>query len=404
VMFFGWNKVSKKFHLVSTWLVAVGANLSALWILVANAWMQYPVGMHFNPDTARSEMVNFWAILFSPMAVDKFLHTISSGFTLASIFVVGISAWFLLKKRDVLFAKRSMVIGGVFGLLSAIFTAFSGDSSARLIAHKQPMKFAAFEGLYDGAHGVPLMAFGVVSNQPDTSKNYLPEIKVRIEIPNLLSYLAYLDPKAYIPGVNDLVYGNPDHGLLSASEKIERGKVARNVLKAYKEAKEKKDNVVAEVLHDQFNDPKFLEGYFKYFGYGFLNSPKSIIPNVPLSFYSFHTMVVLGFYFIFLFIALLWYIYKGTIENKRKFLWMTLLTLPLPYIAGQAGWIVAEVGRQPWVIQDYLPTVAAVSQIDASAVQITFWLFAAVFTALLIAEISIMTKQIKTGPKQEGEK
>src|SRR5664279_485686 len=121
VMFFGWNKVSKKSHLISTWLVAIGANLSALWILVANAWMQYPVGMHFNPDSARNEMISFWDVLFSPMAVNKFLHTISSGFTLASIFVVGISAWFLLKKRNILFAKRSIIVAGVFGLLSSIY-------------------------------------------------------------------------------------------------------------------------------------------------------------------------------------------------------------------------------------------------------------------------------------------
>ena len=404
VMFFGWNKVSKRFHLVSTWLVAVGANLSALWILVANAWMQYPTGMHFNPDTARNEMINFWDVLFSPMAVDKFLHTISSGFTLASIFVVGISAWFLLKKREVLFAKRSMIIGSIFGLLATIFTAFTGDSSARFIARHQPMKFAAFEGLYDGSHGVPLLAFGVVSNQPDTSRNYLPEIKVKIEIPNLLSYLAYLDPNAFVPGVNDIMNGNSQAGLLSAQEKIDRGRIARNVLKSYKEAVEKKDVAVADVLRHQFEDPKFQENYFRYFGYGFLNNTKSLVPNVPLSFYSFHIMVVIGFYFIFLFSFVLYYVYKGRIDGKRKFLWLLLFSIPLAYLASQCGWLVAEVGRQPWVIQDYLPTVAAVSQIDASAVQITFWLFAIVFTALAIAEVSIMTKQIKIGPKEEGGK
>ncbi len=401
IMFFGWNKVSPKFHLASTWLVAIGANLSALWILVANAWMQLPIGMHFNPDTARNEMINFWQVLFSPMAVDKFLHTITSGFTVASIFVIGISAWFLLKKREIVFAKRSMVIAGVFGLLAAIFLAFTGDSSARLLAHKQPMKFAAFEGLYDGDNGVPLLAFGVVSQQPPHSKNYLPDIKIKIEIPDFLSYMAYFNSKAYIPGVNDLINGNKAQGLLSAQEKIERGKIARNVLKEYKEAKEKGDLAVADVLRSQFENPEFLEKNFKYFGYGFLNDTKSLIPNVPLSFYSFHIMVFLGFYFILFFAMILFFVFKKNIDNKRWFLWIALLTIPLPFIAGQAGWIVAEVGRQPWVIQDYLPTVAAVSQIDASSVQITFWLFAIVFTALLIAELSIMTKQVKIGPKEE---
>lgn len=399
VMFFGWNKVGKRFHLVSTWLVAIGANLSALWILVANAWMQYPTGMHFNPDTARNEMVNFWEVLCSPMAINKFLHTVLSGFSLAAVFVVGISAWFLLKKREVQFAKRSMVVAGIFGLLATILTAFSGDTSARLVARKQPMKFAAFEGLYHGSYGAPLTVFGVVSGQPDPAKNYLPGIKAKIEIPNMLSYLAYLDPKAYVPGINDLIKGNQKEGILSAQEKIERGRVARNVLKAYKEAKEKKEAAVADVLQKQFDDPLFQDKYFKYFGYGFLNDTNSLIPNVPLSFYSFHIMVFLGFYFILIFIILLYYIIKNKIENKRKFLWALLVSIPLPYIAGQAGWVVAEVGRQPWVIQDYLPTVAAVSQIDASAVQVTFWIFAIVFTALMIAEISIMKKQIKLGPK-----
>jgi cytochrome bd ubiquinol oxidase subunit I len=404
VMFFGWNKVSPRFHLISTWLVAIGANLSALWILVANAWMQNPVGMHFNPDTARNEMINFWDVLFSPVAVNKFLHTITSSFTLASIFVLGVSAWFLLKKREVVFAKRSIVVAAVFGLVASVFTAFTGDTSARLVAHKQPMKFAAFEGLYDGGNGVPLVAFGVMSNQPQHSKNYLPDIQVKVEVPNLLSYLAYLDQNAFVPGINDLINGNAKAGLIPVQEKIERGRVAREALRSFKEAGEKGDTAKAQELRAKFSDPTFNDEYFKYFGYGFLNDPKSLTPSVPISFYSFHIMVFLGFYFILLFCLVLYYIYRNKIETSRKFLWIVFWSLPLPYIASQAGWVVAEVGRQPWVIQDYLPTVAAVSQIDASAVQITFWLFFIVFTALLIAEVSIMTKQIKIGPNEKGGK
>ncbi|HEX2395791.1 MAG TPA: cytochrome ubiquinol oxidase subunit I, partial [Bacteroidales bacterium] len=146
IMFFGWNKVSRKFHLVSTWLVAFGSNLSALWILVANAWMQNPVGMRFNPDTARNEMMNFWDVLLSPFAVNKFIHTVTSGYVLASIFVMGISAWFLLKHRESYMAKRSMIVASVFGLIASFMLIFSGDGSAKLIARVQPMKFAAFEG------------------------------------------------------------------------------------------------------------------------------------------------------------------------------------------------------------------------------------------------------------------
>src|SRR5665648_230555 len=137
VMFFGWNKVGKKFHLTSTWLVAIGANLSALWILIANAWMQNPVGMAFNPETARNEMVDFWAVLFNPVAVEKFLHTISSSSLLASMFVLGISSWFLIRKREDLMARRSILIAGIFGLLSSLMVAYTGDESARTISKVQ---------------------------------------------------------------------------------------------------------------------------------------------------------------------------------------------------------------------------------------------------------------------------
>ncbi len=192
VMFFGWNKVSKSFHLTSTWLTAIGANLSALWILVANAWMQNPVGMQFNPDMARNEMINFWEILFSPTAVSKFLHTISQGFVLASIFVIGISAWYLLKNREAIFAKRSILIAGIFGLLSSLFVIFTGDSSTRDIVNTQPMKLAAIEGLYHGQEGAGLVAIGVISNNDSDPENEnLKDFSFSIEIPNVLSYLAY---------------------------------------------------------------------------------------------------------------------------------------------------------------------------------------------------------------------
>ena len=150
IMFFGWEKVSKKFHLLSSWLVAIGSNLSALWILVANAWMQSPVGMHFNPETARSEMLNFWEVLFSPVAINKFLHTVTSAYVLAALFVIAVSAWYLLKKRNLMLAKKSMVIAATFGLLASLFLAITGDGSAYQVAQKQPAKLAAMEGLYHG--------------------------------------------------------------------------------------------------------------------------------------------------------------------------------------------------------------------------------------------------------------
>jgi len=402
VMFFGWNKVSKKFHLTSTWLVAIGANLSALWILVANAWMQAPVGMQFNPDTARNEMINFWEVLFSPMAVNKFLHTISSGFVLASLFVVGISAWFILKGREIMFARRSIVVAGVFGILSSVYLVFTGDSSTREIVHAQPMKFAAIEGLYHGQSGTGLVAIGLMSSsEMDPENENIKDFAVRIEFPNLLSYMAYGSWDAFVPGVRDLVEGNEEQGILPATEKMQRGKMVIDDLRALKEAKKDNDITTYETLKAKFYDEDYKNEYFRYLGYGFVSDEETLVPNVPLSFYSFHLMVILGFYFFFFLAYILFLLYKGKLQNKKWVLRLAIFTIPLPYIAGQAGWIVAEAGRQPWVIQDLMTTTAAVSRINTSAVQITFWMFAAIFTALAIAEVGIMTHQIKIGPKKE---
>jgi cytochrome d ubiquinol oxidase subunit I len=400
VMFFGWNKVSKKAHLVSTWLVAFGANLSALWILVANAWMQNPVGMHFNPDTARNEMLNFWQVLFSPVAINKFLHTITSGYVLAAIFVIGISAWFLLKKREHSFARQSMIVAGVFGLISSLMLIFTGDGSAKQIVKVQPVKFAALEGLYNGKEEAGLVVFGILKSVPgDTTTRNEKDFAFRIEIPNFLSYMAYGNFNAFVPGINDLVDGNPERGIMSVAEKIDRGRFARESLARLKDARDKGDSVTYAQMKARFSDNGFKTNYFRYFGYGFMDDPNSVIPNVPVAFYSFHIMVLLGFYFLLLLVVVLLSIYRNTIEKQKFVLWLCIFTIPLTYIASQAGWVLAEMGRQPWVIQDLLPTMAAISHINTSSVMITFFLFLILFTSLLVAELSIMFRQIKIGPK-----
>jgi len=404
VMFFGWNKVGKKFHLASTWLVAIGANLSALWILVANAWMQNPVGMVFNPDTARNEMIDFWAVLFNPVAVDKFLHTISSGFLLASIFVLGISSWFLLKKREEWFAKRSILIAAVFGLLSSVLVVYTGDTSARTLAEVQPVKFAAFEALYKGKQDAGLVAFGILRKRGE--KSDLPdgrEFVFKIEIPGLLSIMTGGDRNAFVPGINDLVYGLPDSTLIAVSEKMRRGKIAMNLLTEYKSAKKENNLLRAEEIKESFMQKDFIDNYFRYFGYAFIDKPEDVVPNVPVAFYTFHLMVMLGFLFVLVCCIALFLVLRGTISENRWFLWIALFSIPLVYIASESGWVLAEMGRQPWIIQDLMPVSAAVSQISVGAVMTTFILFAVLFTALLIAEVSIMIRQIKTGPKnQEG--
>ncbi|MBK8882191.1 MAG: cytochrome ubiquinol oxidase subunit I [Bacteroidales bacterium] len=397
VMFFGWNKVSKRFHLVSTWLTAIGANLSALWILVANSWMQYPVGMHFNPDTARNEMTDFWAVLFSPVAINKFLHTVMSGYVVAAVFVVGISSWYLIKKREARFAKMSLMVGSVFGLVVSLYIIITGDQSARLMANHQPMKFAAMENLYDGTRKAPLVVFGVLKNNSNESPDK-EDFAFKLSIPNFLSSMAFLDANAYVPGIRDITEGNAEYSIMPVNEKIEKGKIAIQALRDYNAAKKANDaGKMAEAL-------TVLNENYKYFGYGYLNDAKQTIPSVKTTFYSFRLMVGLGFWFVILFILALILLYRNKLDGKNWFLRAAVLSIPLAYLASQLGWAVTEVGRQPWVIQDMMPTLTAVSNINVGSVKITFVLFAITFTLLLIAEIKIMTKQIKIGPNDGGNK
>ena len=400
VMFFGWNKVNKKFHLVSTWLVAIGASLSALWILVANAWMQHPVGMIFNPETARNEMVNFWAVLFNQIAVDKFLHTISSGFLLASMFVLGISAWYLIRKREEQMAKKSILIAGVFGLLSSLMVAYTGDESARTVSKVQPVKFASMEALYEGKNNAGLIAFGVLKNTDIKIGNQnVKKFALKIQIPGLLSVLTGGDRDSYVQGLSDHISGNEKLEIVPTGEKMLRGKYAMTVLESYKKARVINDTALIASIKKVFKDNEFQNGYFKYFGYASIDKPEDVIPNVTVSFYSFHLMVVLGFLFILIFSVALYLLFKGTISDNKWFLWIALLSIPLPYIAGELGWLLTEIGRQPWIIQDMMTVSKAVSQISTGSVITTFILFAVLFTTLLISEVSIMVKQIKTGPK-----
>ncbi len=394
IMFFGWNKVSKKSHLISSWLVAVGSNLSALWILVANGWMQNPVGMTFNPETARNEMANFWDVLFSSTAINKFIHTIASSYMLAAIFVIGVSSWYILKKINIGFAKKSIVVAAVFGLMTSLLTFASGDGTARDIAKDQPMKLAAMEGLYEGSNGVGIVAVGMLKDAELSAPND-DHFVFKFELPYALSLLSYHDPNAYIPGVNDILNGYTDHeGNVhpSVAKRMEMGKTAIAALKTYTKAIDSGNKPLAE------RSKQILDKNFKYFGYGHFDDPKEAIPHIPITFYSFHIMIAFGSALILVFLLSLFFMYRGNIEKQRWFLLFAIFSIPFAYIASQCGWIVAEVGRQPWVIQDLMPTKAAVSNIDTSAVVITFFLFLLVFTGLLIAEIKIMLRQIKNGP------
>ena len=401
IMFFGWNRVSKKVHLLSTWLVFVGASLSAFWILVANAWMQYPIGMEFNPEMVRNEMIDFWAVAFSPVAYNKFLHTTFSCWAVGGAFVVAISGWYLLKRRHTDFAIKSMTIGSLVGLVAFVMLAVTGDGSAYHVAQKQPMKLAAMEGLYEGTEGAGLVAVGMLNPARINYNDDVDPYIFKIELPKLLSLLGYRDINAFVPGVMDIVDGGytlPDGTTaLSFQERRQRGLKAIQALADYQVAKEEGRDA------DAANHETILRDNYAHFGYGYLETEADLIPNIPLTFYSFHLMVIIGMYYILFFMVMLYILYKKDMVNSRWLQYVALWSLPLAYLASQLGWVVAEVGRQPWTIQDILPVQAASSAISAQNVITTFILFAVLFTGLLIAEVTIMVKQIKKGPDSDGQ-
>ncbi|KGN90287.1 cytochrome C oxidase subunit II [Porphyromonas crevioricanis] len=407
VMFFGWGKVSKGFHLTSTWLTIIGASISAVWILVANAWMQHPVGMEFNPDTVRSEMNDFWAVALSPVAINKFFHTITSCWLLGSIFAMGVCGWFLLRKHHERFAVANIKMIAPFGLIAALLTAYTGDESAFQVADKQPMKLAAMEALYDtgasdaegncqNGEGVALSAFGLLNPKKEAPQDEEPPFLFNIEVPRMLSLMGTRSSNGYVPGINNILnggYTKRDGSVaLPADSMIAKGKEAIQSLAMFRDAKQRGDETAAATYREE------LDKNFEYFGYGYLNNKEELVPNVPLTYYSFRVMVGLGTLFIILFITAIFLSRKSARLQKSRWMHIAFIcSVPLAYIASQCGWIVAEVGRQPWAIQNLMPLRAAISKLDGSSVMLTFFVFLVLFSTLLVAELNIMFKAIKQG-------
>jgi len=378
VMFFGWDKVGKRFHLVSTWLTGIGATISAYWILVANGWMQNPVGTTFNPETVRSEMASasaFWEVITNPVAVSKFFHAITSGWVTGGIFVVGVSAWYLLRNRHSEFAKKSMLIGAIVGLVGSGAVMLSGDSSGVHAAEFQPMKLAAAEGLQDGGNGA---AFTIV-----------PGIKV----PKMLSILATHNPDGFVPGINDILNGYTDdegNVVPSVAEKMAMGREALVALSIYRTTDDPSEKAEARYA---------LEENVQYMGYGHLEKAEDVVPPVGVVFWSFRLMIGLGMLIALVLLLALIAVWKDKLGAWKWLLWAAVICIPLAYITGQCGWIVAEVGRQPWTIQGLLPVNVAISSLSAGAVKTTFFIFLAIFTLFLAIEIRIMVSAIKKGPE-----
>lgn len=392
VLLLGWDKVGKGFHMTSAWLVAFGSSFSAVWILVANGWMQHPTGMEFNPDLMRNEMKDFWAVVANPVALSKLFHVISQALLFASVNIIGISAWYLLKGREKEFATKSMVLAAIFGLTGSVLTIIAGDITGKDATKYQPMKVAALEGLYRGSTEAPfafLACFG--KEDPVTG---MRDVKWKFEMHGALSWILMGDTKAFVPGIYDLLYGNPDHDVTGAVQRIQNGKAAIESLKQYKEAKAAGDTVSADMALRAFRANE------KDLGYGYLdeNNLGELVPNVPFLFWAFRYMVALGFLYPLFFLVVWIRAKQGMIEKCTPLLKFALILIPLTYLSSQLGWAVAEVGRQPWIVYELMPTKIGASASSATIVMAVFFGFLVIFTLLLIAALGIAIKTIKEGP------
>jgi cytochrome d ubiquinol oxidase subunit I len=403
LFFFGWEKMSKVGHLVATWAVAIGSNFSALWILIANGWMQNPVGSALNPQTMRMEITSFYDVVFNPVAQAKFVHTVSAGYVCASIFVLGVSAWYLLKGRSVELAKRSMTVAASFGLASALSVVVLGDESGYLTTEHQKMKLASIEAMWKTEPApAAFTAFGF----PDQEAR---ETHYAVHIPWVMGLIGTRSLTTVIPGIEELE--------AQAKNDIRQGIKAYDALLKIRAAK---PAVPGEAAQDTSTDQAraTFEDMGHELGYALLlkryvddprqateaqidQAARDTIPNVPTLFWSFRIMVGLGMFFILLTVTFFWLSAWRRLDRYRPLLWIAVLAIPLPWVAIEVGWVVAEFGRQPWIIEGVLPTAAAVSSLGASTVLLTILCFAALYTALLVVEMTLMIKAIRTGPEPD---
>jgi cytochrome d ubiquinol oxidase subunit I len=393
LMFFGWEKLSRVGHLFVTFMVAIGTNFSALWILIANGWMQNPVGAAFNPDTMRMEVTDFGAVLFNPVAQAKFVHTVSAGYTIAAVFVLGISAFYLLKGKHVGVAKRSMTVAAAFGLASALSVVVLGDQSGYTLTDNQKMKLAALEAMWETEPApAGLTAFGIPS---------LAERKTdyEVKIPYVLGLIATRSIDKPVEGIFELV--------ATAEDRIESGVIAYGALETVKA--NPKDMAARAIFETHRRD----------LGYGLLlkryvadprmadaatikKASWDTVPNVPVMFWSFRIMAGIGLLMIALF-ATAFVLVTLRKHQTRWFLILAVAAIPLPWIAAELGWILAEVGRQPWAVEGVLPTALGASSLSVPQLWTTIVLFTLLYGALAVVEVGLILRHIKKGPFAEQE-
>lgn len=394
LFFFGWEKLSKRQHLTITYLTAIGSNLSAVWILIANGWMQNPVGSEFSFVTMRMEMTSFWDLVFNPAAQAKFVHTVSAGYVTGALFVLGISSWYLLKGRDVEFARRSFRIAAAFGFAASLSVIVLGDESGYAVTEHQQTKLAAMEGMWKTeAAPAPFTLFAI----PDDDKR---ENRAEVQIPYALGLIATRSTDKVLPGIDQLE--------AQAAERIRRGVVAVQALETLRASK-----VVDEAIRSTF------EAHKADLGYGLLlkryvadvsqatpeviaQAARDSIPRVAPMFWSFRLMVLLGFSFALLFGFAFWYSAKNTFHEQRWLLQWAVWWIPMPWIASEMGWFVAEYGRQPWTIFGVLPTHLSTSTLSATSLYGSLAGFLFFYTGLLVVEMYLMLKYARLGPASLG--
>jgi cytochrome d ubiquinol oxidase subunit I len=393
LFFFGWDKLSRIKHLIVTFLLALGTNFSALWILIANAWMQNPVGSEFNLDTMRMEITDFSAVIFNPVAQSKFVHTVSAGYVLGAMFVLSISAWYLLRGRNADFAKRSMTVAASFGLAASLSVVVLGDESGYTVSENQKMKLAAIEAMWETEPPpASFTAFG------------FPDVKERtthlaIHIPWVMGLIGTRSIDGVMPGINQLVE--------EAETRIASGVKAYVAMQALRK---NRDDAAARAEFEQHKGDlgyalllrRVMEDPASASSTQIKEAADSTIPNVPVLFWSFRIMVGCGIYFIVLFAYSFWLASVRELDKRRWYLKLALWSLPLPWLAIELGWIVAEYGRQPWAIEGVLPTALGVSSVSASQVATSLAGFVLFYTALAVVDAILMVRYTKKGPDGLG--
>lgn len=388
LFFFGWDRMSKLGHLMATWLMALGTNLSALWILIANGWMQNPVGSAFNPETMRMEVVDFMAVLFNPVAQAKFVHTVSAGYVTGALFVLAVSAFFLLNRRFVGFAKRSMTVASAFGLAGALSVVVLGDESGYALTDNQKMKLAALEAMWETHEApAPLTLIGFPNQETQ-------ETEFAIDIPWVLGLIATRSLDKEVEGILPLVAQaevRVENGI-GAYDALQRLRANPNDLDARAEFELRKyDLGYAMLLTRYVEDPRQANSDM------IRQAAFDTVPDVTVMFWSFRFMAGIGFYCIALF-GLAFFLCSTGRHETRWFLKLALFSLPLPWIAAELGWLLAEFGRQPWIIEGVLPTFLGVSSLTVGQLWVTIIGFTALYGALAVIEVMLMVHVIRRGP------